>query len=79
MNTVEERKQMIPIAEKAGYHLTYIVCLIEDMTDFAKVNKRKPMSDKLLLLDSHRWLNTESFKSNNKHLKWLELIDNWKD
>ena len=79
MNTVEERKQMIPIAEKAGYHITYIVCLIEDMTDFAKANKRKPMSDKLLFLDSCRWLNTESFKSNNKHLSWLELIDSWKD
>ncbi len=74
MSTLEERTEMVDKAEKAGYHISYIVCIIEQLVDFSKAVKGKSLEEKENMLDQHRWLGTASFKHNDRHKRWLESI-----
>ena len=73
MSTLEERMIMIDKSEKAGYHISYTMCIMEEMIQFSKTTKGKSISEKLALLDKNRWLGTSLFKTNSCHLRWLEL------
>jgi hypothetical protein len=78
-NTLEERDAMIDMAMGAGYHITYIVHIIDYMVDFDKATKGMPRDKKLKLLEEDRWLGNEDFKHYDAHLCWLEILDMDKD
>jgi hypothetical protein len=75
MNTIEERHVMAYKAMGAGYHLTYIVNIIENMVDFDKATTGMSREKKLKLLEEDSHLSGEYFKRNDTHLAWLDILD----
>ena len=67
-STMQERDDMIEKSNKAGYHLSYTMYIMEDMIDFIKNNKDKSIPEKLELLKQDRWLGQPDF---------MQLADKW--
>lgn len=71
MSTMQERVDMIEKSEKAGYHLSYTMYIMEDMIEFVKTTSHLPIPEQLEELKKHRWLNTDYFMPNAQ--RWLEI------
>ena len=70
-STMQERIDMIEKSQKAGYHLLYSMYIMEDMIEFSKTNKGKPIDEQFELLKKHRWLGTDFFLPRAK--QWLQI------
>jgi len=68
-----EREDMIEKSEKAGYHLSYTMYIMEEMIDFIKNNKGTSVDEQLELLKKDHWLGTEYFLPRAK--QWLEICN----
>ena len=62
---------MIRLSEKAGFHLTYSMYIMEDMISFIKNYKNKTIDEQYELLKQHRWLGTKYFLPLGK--QWLQV------
>ena len=70
-STMQEREDMIEKSNKAGYHLSYTMYIMEEMIDFIKNTKGKTVDEQMELLKQDRWLGTHYFQPHAR--KWLEL------
>lgn len=70
-STMQERDDMMEKSNKAGYHLSYTMYIMEEMIDFIKNTQGKTVEEQLELLKQDRWLGTHYFQPHAK--KWLEL------
>lgn len=73
-NTVQERSRMIPKLQKAGYPLSYIVYVIDEVVDFDKKTKGLSFDEKLNEIKKHRWLGTDLFMFGDAHKRLLEEL-----
>lgn len=55
-NTVEERRVMIDKLQECGYHLTYIVYIIDEVVNFDKETRGLTHQQKFDKIKNHRWL-----------------------
>lgn len=74
ISTMQEREDMMEKSVKAGYHLSYIMYIMEEMIDFIKNNQGKSIDEKMELLKKDRWLGTSYFLPHAK--QWLQLCNN---
>ena len=72
-STMQERYDMMEKSNKAGYHLSYTMYIMEEMIDFIKNNQGKSVDEQLELLKKDRWLGTEYFLPKAK--QWLEVCN----
>lgn len=72
-STMLEREDMMEKSGKAGYHLSYTMYIMEEMIDFIKNTKGKPVEEQLEFLKKDRWLGTEYFLPRAK--QWLQLCN----
>lgn len=70
-STMQEREDMIEKSNKAGYHLSYTMYIMEEMIDFIKNTKGKTVDEQMELLKKDRWLGTHYFQPHAR--KWLEI------
>jgi hypothetical protein len=73
-STMQERELMMEKSSQAGYSLTYTMYIMEEMIDFIKSTKGKPVEEQLETLKKDRWLGTTYFLPNAR--KWLEVCSN---